>query len=286
MYHEIFHPAVYSADPQRYSNDCSRKVGERGLSLPLISLGFYHYFGMLDPYAQMKEVVLCAFDHGIFHFDNADCYGPPNGEAERNLGKIISQHLRAYRDELVVATKGGFDSFLGPNGEGGSRKHLMAAIDNSLRNLGLDYVDIYYHHVQDLTTPLEETADALADIVKRGKALYIGISNYDDQRAEQLISLLEQKGVPPILGQYQYNMLHREIEKKTLPMLRRHGMGAAAYVPLAQGFLTDRYLKGNIKITPRADQMDFALPDSFSDDIIRNLQSLNEIAAGRHQTLA
>ncbi len=286
MYSPIFYEQVYSPPDSRYDSMLVRKAGGSGLSLPAISLGFYHFFGKLDPYEPMRKIVRTAFENGIFHFDLADCYGPPNGEAEYNLGRILKQDFLPYRDELVIATKAGFDIFLGPNGEGGSRKHLTAALDRSLRNLGLDYVDIFYHHIEDPATPLEETADTLASFVRQGKALYIGISNYSQENAGKLIALLKERHCPVRMNQCRYNMLHREIEEELIPKMAQEGVGIAAYTPLAQGLLSDKYISGDYDLASRKDNIDFEMSKEIPEKMRRGLQKLNELAQQRGQTLA
>lgn len=286
MYSPIFYETPYAPTQERYTNMVFRKAGKSGLSLPAVSLGLYHFFGNLDPYEQMRKTVRAAFEHGIFHLDVADCYGPPNGEAEYNLGRIIRQDFLPYRDELVIATKAGFDSFLGPNGEGGSRKHLTAAMDRSLKNLGLEYVDVFYHHVEDPSTPLEETAEALAGLVRQGKALYIGISNYSYDSTKRILELLRQQNCPVILNQCRYNMLHSEIEQDTIPLMAEYGVGIAAYVPLAQGLLSQKYINQDYDLASRKDSIDFEQSQHLSEDARKQLRALNEIAYSRGQTLA
>lgn len=286
MYSPIFYDTPFCPQQSRYEQMVFRKAGKSGLSLPALSLGLYHFFGNLDPYEQMRKTVRTAFENGIFHLDVADCYGPPNGEAEYHLGRIIRQDFRPYRDELVIATKAGFDSFLGPNGEGGSRKHLTASINRSLKNLGLDYVDVFYHHVEDPATSLEETAETLASFVRQGKALYIGISNYSFENSRKILKLLEEEKCPVVLNQCRYNLMHREIERDVIPLMEEHGVGIAAYVPLAQGLLSGKYAAGSYDLATRKDSIDFEMSGRIPEQVQKQLKSLNEIAQNRGQTLA
>ncbi len=230
-------------------------------------------------------MVLGAFDLGITHFDLANVYGPPAGSAEKNFGRILKKDLKGYRDEIIVSTKAGHQMWPGPYGEWGSRKYLIAGLDQSLKRMKLDYVDIFYHHRPDLDTPLEETMGALADIVKSGKALYVGISKYSPEMTEEAIRILADMGVPLLIHQTRYNMFDREPEEGLYDLLQREGVGAIPYSPLAQGILTDRYLKG-IPEDSRAAARAFLKPETITPELMAKINSLNEMALARGQTLA
>ena len=234
---------MYHASPERYDTMPYKRCGNSGLLLPAISLGFWHNFGSVDDYSNMQGIVHRAFDRGVTHFDLANNYGPPPGEAERNFGKILANDMQAYRDEIIVSTKAGYYMWPGPYGEWGSRKYLLSSIDQSLKRMGLEYVDIFYSHRPDPNTPLEETMTALDHIVRSGKALYVGISSYDANQSRQAFEILNRLGTPCLIHQPKYSMLVRWVEQGLLDVLDEYGVGCIAFSPLAQGLLTDRYLK-------------------------------------------
>lgn len=278
---------VYSADPDRYDNGMKyRRCGRSGIILPEISLGLWQNFGDTAPLERSRQMILHAFDKGICHFDLANNYGPSYGSAEATFGKVMSSDLRPYRDELFISTKAGYDMWPGPYGNLGSRKYLMSSLDQSLKRMNLDYVDIFYSHRFDPDTPLEETMQALVDIVRSGKALYAGISNYPADAAEFAYSYLRSHDVPCLLHQLKYNMLHRVPEDEgLLGQAAAEGSGFIAFSPLAQGLLTDRYLKG-IPEGSRAAK-DFSLKkDSITTDLLDRLGKLDRMAAERGQSLA
>lgn len=278
---------VYSADPDRYDNGMKyRRCGRSGIILPEISLGLWQNFGDTAPLERSRQMILHAFDKGICHFDLANNYGPSYGSAEATFGKVMSSDLRPYRDELFISTKAGYDMWPGPYGNLGSRKYLMSSLDQSLKRMNLDYVDIFYSHRFDPDTPLEETMQALVDIVRSGKALYAGISNYPADAAEFAYSYLKNHDVPCLLHQLKYNMLHRVPEDEgLLEQAAAEGSGFIAFSPLAQGLLTDRYLKG-IPEGSRAAK-DFSLKkDSITTDLLDRLGKLDRMAAERGQSLA
>lgn len=278
---------MYKAKSDRYNNMEFRKCGNSGIQLPLVSLGMWHNFGTNDDYNNMKEMCFTAFDAGITHFDLANNYGPVPGSAEANLGKIMSSELTAYRDELIISTKAGYDMWDGPYGSWGSRKHLISSLDQSLKRLGLDYVDIFYHHRPDENTPLEETMQTLADIVRSGKALYVGISNYSDEQTAQAVKMLKEHGCPLLINQRRYSMLDRTIENDGLKEhAYEHGVGIIAFSPLAQGLLTDKYLNGIPDDSRIRRDGRFLRPEHLTEDLVRRLQALNNLAMQRGQTLA
>jgi L-glyceraldehyde 3-phosphate reductase len=277
---------VYSAAQDRYDKMPVRRSGHSGLQLPILSLGLWRGFGSLADYDNSRKTVLTAFDHGIFHFDLANNYGPKPGTAEETFGKIMDQDLRPYRDELIVTTKAGFDMWPGPYGHFDSKKTLVSSLDQSLKRMHLDYVDIFYSHRPDPNTKFEETADALAGIVQSGKALYIGISNYDTKESAQMGKLLNERHVPFVLNQFSYNMLNQEAETTgLLDEMERLDAGLIAYGPLAEGLLSDRYLNG-IPDTFPVHRTNKFLFDKGSDKLVEKLNQLNQIAENRGQTLA
>ncbi len=236
---------MYGADKKRYEKMKYQSCGRSGLKLPLVSLGLWHNFGDTGMYSNMKRMCFTAFDNGITHFDLANNYGPIPGRAEENFGKIMSEELYPYRDELIISTKAGYDMWEGPYGRGGSRKYLISSLDQSLRRMGLEYVDIFYHHCMDKSTPIEESMSALADIVRSGKALYVGISNYDGESMRRASDILNELKCPFIINQNPYNIFNRGIEKNgLLDAAAERGIGVIAFSPLAQGMLTDRYIDG------------------------------------------
>lgn len=276
---------MYVPNADRYDAMEYRRCGQSGVLLPEISLGFWHNFGENHDETRGLEIVHYAFDHGICHFDLANNYGPPNGAAEERFGRYMKQSLHTHRDEMFIATKAGHPMWPGPYGDWGSRKSLVASLDQSLRRMNLDYVDIYYTHRYDPTTPLEETMQALVDIVRSGKALYVGLSKYPEDAARKAYHYLESHNVHCILYQGRYNMLTRQPEEVIIPQAHKNGTGFIAFSPLAQGLLTDRYLQG-IPEGSRMTQSNFLRPEALTDELQGKLRQLNTVAAGRGQTLA
>lgn len=278
---------MYIASDTRYEKMVYRRCGESGLLLPAVSLGLWHNFGDTGVYAKMEEMCFTAFNHGITHFDLANNYGPKPGSAECNFGKILKEHFAPYRDEMIISTKAGYDMWEGPYGNWGSRKYLIASIDQSLKRMGLEYVDIFYHHRMDPATPLEETMGALAQIVASGKALYVGLSNYDGKTLEQAAAILDELHVPFIINQNRYNMFDREIEKNGLKEASGAlGKGIICFSPLAQGMLSNRYLYGIPEDSRVRTDGRFLQESRIDKPTIEKIQKLNEIAKGRDQTLA
>ena len=277
---------MYMASEARYDNMLYQRCGKSGVMLPFLSLGLWHNFGEESSYSNAREMVLGAFDRGITYFDIANNYGPPPGSAEECFGKIVKKDLASYRDELFIATKAGYRHWPGPYGEWGSKKNLIASCDNSLRRLGLDYVDLFYHHRPDRNTPIEETIEALEQIVCSGKALYVGISNYDSVLTEAVLTAMEAKGIHCLVHQVNYNMFERRPEGKLFPTLEKHGVGAAAYMCLAQGILTDRYFDGVKEGSRAAGKSVFLNKEQVTEDKVSTAKKLNEIAAQRGQSLA
>lgn len=277
----------YKANEGRYEAAEYRKCGESGLRLPAVSLGLWHNFGDSADLANMRRMCFTAFDRGITHFDLANNYGPAPGSAERNFGRILSRDLRAYRDELIVSTKAGYLMWPGPYGDGGSRKYLMASLDASLRRMGLDYVDIFYHHRMDRETPLAETMGALADIVRSGKALYIGLSNYDGETMRQAAALLGELRCPFVINQNRYSILDRGIEKNgLLESAIAEEKGVVIFSPLAQGLLTGRYLGGIPEDSRVRTDGRFLKESALTPEMLRKLRLLDGVAKLRGQTLA
>jgi len=277
---------VYSADNNRYETMKYRRCGRSGLKLPEISLGFWHNFGGIDCYETGRETVLSAFDSGVCHFDLANNYGPPPGSAEITFGRILKENLLPYRDEIIISTKAGYGMWQGPYGEWGSRKYLVSSLDASLKRMGLDYVDIFYSHRPDPDTPVEETMGALADIVKQGKALYAGISNYNAEQSKQAADALRSSGVPCLIHQASYSMLNRWIEDGLLDILDKEGIGCICFSPLAQGLLTDRYLNGGIPDGSRASKNGFLKKASITLELLKKLNAFNDIAKEGGRTLS
>lgn len=275
----------YSASPSRYDKMIYRRCGRSGLDLPAISLGLWHNFGHDRPYATSRAIVRRAFDLGITHFDLANNYGPPYGSAEENFGRMLATDLRAYRDELIISTKAGYDMWPGPYGEWGSRKYLLASLDQSLRRMGLDYVDIFYSHRFDPRTPLEETMGALHSAVQQGKALYVGISSYSPEQTVTAARILRDLGTPLLIHQPSYSMLNRWIEDGLLDVLEAEGVGCIGFSPLAQGLLTDRYLRG-IPEGSRASRGTSLSPDLLTEETLAKVRALTAIAQRRGQSLA
>lgn len=277
----------YMAKESRYDTMQYNRCGASGLKLPMVSLGFWHNFGDTGHYDNMKAMCRTAFDNGITHFDLANNYGPAYGSAERNLGQILRDDFSAYRDELLISTKAGYDMWPGPYGNWGSRKYLIASLDASLKRLGLDYVDIFYHHRMDPETPLEETMGALDSIVKSGKALYVGLSNYDGPTLERACAILNDLKCPFIINQNRYSIFDRTIEKNGLKeTANRLGKGIIAFSPLAQGLLTDRYLHGIPADSRVRTDGRFLKESALTEEKLAQIRALNEIAAARGQTLA
>lgn len=279
---------VYSANPDRYNTSMQyRRCGKSGIVLPAVSLGLWHNFGDVDTLADSRKKILYAFDQGITHFDLANNYGPSFGSAEETFGTVMKKDLRPYRAEMIISTKAGHSMWPGPYGDGGSRKNLMTSIDQSLQRMNLDYVDIFYSHRYDPETPLEETLQALVDIVRQGKALYAGISKYPQHLAEQAYDYLAERDVPCLIYQGRYNILDRAVETEgILDQAARRGAGFIAFSPLAQGLLTNRYLDGNIPSDSRIARGGYLKKESLTSDMVARISALNEIAAGRGQTLA
>ncbi len=263
-----------------------RRCGRSGILLPEISLGLWHNFGSVDRYENYLPIALEAFDAGITHFDLANNYGPEPGSAETNFGRILREHLGPYRDELIISTKAGYLMWPGPYGEWGSRKYLMASLDQSLHRMGLDYVDIFYSHRPDPDTPLEETMGALTDIHRQGKALYVGISNYDDEQTRRALEILKRNGTPCLIHQAKYSMFVRQPEAGLMDTLEREGVGLIAYSPLAQGMLTDRYLRGIPADSRAAKPTGFLQRGEVTEQRLKQIGELNAIATRRGQTLA
>jgi L-glyceraldehyde 3-phosphate reductase len=276
---------TYLPASDRYDHMPYRRCGRSGLRLPEISLGLWQNFGDESPVDEQRAIIFRAFDLGVTHFDLANNYGPPYGSAEANFGAIVRSDLRSYRDELIISTKAGYDMWPGPYGEWGSRKYLLASLDQSLARLGLDYVDIFYSHRLDPETPLEETMGALDTAVRSGKALYAGISSYSADRTSEAAAILRQMGTPLLIHQPSYSMLNRWIEGGLLDVLGREGIGCIAFSPLAQGLLTGKYLNG-IPAGSRASRGDSLSADQVSNENLAHVRALNEIARARGQSLA
>ena len=277
----------YVADEKRYDDMVYKKCGKSGLYLPAVSFGLWQNFGEETPLDLQKKKIFKAFDLGITHFDLANNYGrPADGSAEENFGRILKSDLMKYRDEMIISTKAGYDMWAGPYGNGGSRKYLMASLDQSLKRMGLDYVDIFYHHKPDSDTPLEETMQTLADIVRQGKAFYVGISNYKKEEAEKAVKMLKEMKVPCLINQIRYNMFERWCEEGLLDVLDREGTGCICYSPLAQGALSNKYLK-EIPKDSRAMREGTTIADRYlSEKQIEIVRELNKIAEERRQSLA
>ena len=277
---------LYIVSKNRYSSMRYNRCGKSGLLLPAVSLGLWHNFGSVDDFENAREIIHAAFDAGITHFDLANNYGPEPGSAEKNFGKILKQDMKSYRDEMIISTKAGYLMWEGPYGEWGSRKYLLASLDQSLQRMSLEYVDIFYSHRPDPDTPLEETMGALDHAVKQGKALYAGISNYPAPLARKAAELLEQMGTPCLIHQPRYSMLDRWVEDGLLDVLENKGMGCIAFSPLAQGMLTDKYLKGIPADSRAANPHGFLQKSAITSDRIGQLTQLNELAVERGQSLA
>jgi L-glyceraldehyde 3-phosphate reductase len=276
----------YVAAENRYESMKYRRTGKSGLLLPELSLGLWHNFGDVDSFRNQRAILRRAFDLGITHFDLANNYGPPYGSAESNFGKHFKKDWAGYRDELIISTKAGYDMWPGPYGEWGSRKYLLASLDQSLDRMGLDYVDIFYSHRFDPHTPLEETMGALASAVRQGKALYVGISSYDPEQTRQAKAILDDMGVPLLIHQPRYSMFDRRAEQGLFDVLGMFGVGSIVFSPLAQGMLTDRYLSGTAPKGSRAARNFYLKNDAITDEYLEHARALNQIAAARGQSLA
>lgn len=276
---------MYIANENRYDNMTYNRSGRTGLKLPAMSLGMWHNFGSGSSYDNMKDIVLTSFDLGITHFDLANNYGPVPGSAEENFGKMLATDLKPYRDELVISTKAGYTMWPGPYGDWGSKKYLVSSLDQSLKRMGLDYVDIFYHHRMDPETPLWETMDALAGIVRSGKALYVALSNYSPEKLAEASAMLKEMGVPCLIHQHRYSMLDRKNEE-LIPVIEEAGMGSIAFCPLAQGLLTDKYLNGIPADSRAAGKSVFLNENAITVDVVAKVSKLNDIAKERGQSLA
>ena len=278
---------MYQADEKRYEEMKYNRCGASGLQLPAVSLGLWHNFGSNGNFDNMQDMCHTAFDHGITHFDLANNYGPVPGSAEENFGRILAKGLGRYRDELIISTKAGYDMWPGPYGNWGSKKYLVASLDQSLKRMGLDYVDIFYHHRPDPNTPLEETVRALDGIVKSGKALYVGISNYNKEQTIAAAELFKELGTPFIINQRKYSMFVRDIEKDGLKdYAAAHGIGIITFSPLAQGLLTDRYLHGIPEDSRVRTDGRFLKEAAIVEETLKKVRALNDLASQRGQTLA
>lgn len=277
----------YTPNESRFQQMPYRRCGESGIQLPAISLGLWHNFGFVDDFQNSKDIIFTAFDNGITHFDLANNYGPPPGSAEENFGKILKENFSGnLRDELIISSKAGYLMWPGPYGEWGSRKYLISSLDQSLKRLQLDYVDIFYHHRPDPNTPLEESMQALDSIVRSGKALYVGISNYQADEAKKAIKILKDLGTPCLIHQPKYSMFDRWVEDGLLEVLEEKGVGCIPFSPLAQGLLTDKYLKGIPEESRAAKEHGFLKTEHITPEVIQKVAQLNALAEARNQTLA
>lgn len=276
----------YEPAAERYEQMRYKYCGNSGLQLPQISLGLWHNFGSVDDFSVATDIVKFAFDHGITHFDLANNYGPEPGSAERNFGRILKANFHGYRDEMIVSSKAGHEMWAGPYGGNSSRKNLMASVNQSLRRTGLEYFDIFYTHRYDGVTPVEETVQALIDIVRQGKSLYVGISKYPPRQARMAYELLRQAGVPCLVSQYRYNLFDRGVETESLPLAAEFGSGFVAFSPLAQGLLTDKYLHGIPENSRAARTSGFLQRSQVTPEKVETARQLNVIACRRGQTLA
>ena len=277
---------TYTASEDRYNKMQYRRCGKSGIMLPLISLGLWHNFGDRDDFDNARSILRTAFDNGITHFDLANNYGPPYGTAEKNFGKIFKEDFKQYRDELLISTKAGWDMWPGPYGNFGSRKYLIASLDQSLQRMGLDYVDIFYHHRPDPDTPLEETMGALDQIVRQGKALYVGVSQYSADETDRAAEILKKLETPFLIHQPRYNMLDRWVENGLLDTLEREGVGSIVFSPLEQGILTSKYLDGIPADSRAAIEGGYLDKDKITPALVEKLKKLNSLAETRGQSLA
>ncbi|MCI7262152.1 MAG: L-glyceraldehyde 3-phosphate reductase [Clostridiaceae bacterium] len=277
---------MYTPNPSRYETMQFDRCGNSGILLPKLAFGLWQNFGSGNTMDRMKELIFTAFDLGIVHLDLANNYGPVRGAAEENFGKILKDDLMPYRDELIITTKAGYDMWPGPYGNWGSRKYLTASLDQSLKRMGLDYVDIFYHHRPDYETPVEETAQALTDLVRSGKALYIGLSNYDNEQVKKILPILKENKTPCLINQNRYNLLERKVEDGFLDIMEEFGSGLISFSPLAQGMLTDKYLNG-IPTDSRAAHQGTSIAERYINDKNRaKVSRLNDVANERGQSLA
>lgn len=276
----------YQAAENRYENMQYRRCGKSGIKLSLLSLGLWHNFGDRDNFENARNILRTAFDNGITHFDLANNYGPPYGSAEKNFGKIFKEDFKRYRDELIISTKAGWDMWPGPYGNFGSRKYLIASLDQSLKRMGLEYVDIFYHHRPDPDTPLEETMGALDQIVRQGKALYVGVSQYNAQDTLKAAEILKSLGTPFLIHQPRYNMMDRWVEDGLLDTLEEIGIGSIVFSPLEQGILTSKYLHGIPEDSRAATEGSYLDKSQITDGLVKKIQELNKVAESRGQSLA
>ncbi len=277
----------YTANSSRYQSMEYRRCGKSGLKLPAVSLGLWHNFGDVDVLENFRNTLKTAFDHGVTHFDLANNYGPPAGSAEENFGRILHEDFKSYRDELIISTKAGYYMWEGPYGEWGSKKYLISSLDQSLKRMKLDYVDIFYHHRPDPDTPLEETMAALDLIVRQGKALYVGISNYHPKEAAEAFKILKELGTPCLIHQPKYSLFERWVEEEgLLDLLEKEGVGCIPFSPLAQGLLTDKYLKGIPEDSRIAKGVGFLKESNLTEEKLNQIRKLNDIAQQRGQKLA
>lgn len=277
----------YTPNPDRYKTMEYRRCGRSGLKLPLLSLGLWHNFGHVDVLENARAMLRLAFDSGITHFDLANNYGPPYGSAEENFGRILKKDFQGYRDELIISSKAGYDMWEGPYGNWGSKKYLVASLDQSLKRMGLDYVDIFYHHRPDPETPLEETMGALDLIVRQGKALYVGLSNYHPQEAAQALEILRRLGTPCLIHQPKYSMFERWVEEEgLLDLLEQEGVGCIPFSPLAQGMLTNKYLGGIPADSRAAKEHGYLQQEALTEEILTKIRQLHQLAEQRQQSLA
>ena len=276
----------YTASERRYDKMQYRRCGKSGIKLPLLSLGLWHNFGDNDDFENARTILRTAFDNGITHFDLANNYGPPYGSAEKNFGKIFQEDFKKYRDELIISTKAGWDMWPGPYGNFGSRKYLIASLDQSLKRMGLEYVDIFYHHRPDPETPLEETMGALDQIVRQGKALYVGISQYNAEDTARAAKILKDLGTPFLIHQPRYNMMDRWVEDGLLDTLETVGLGSIVFSPLEQGILTSKYLHGIPEDSRAATEGSYLDKSQITEEVVDQIQKLNEVADSRGQSLA
>jgi L-glyceraldehyde 3-phosphate reductase len=277
---------TYLPSSERYNKMQYRRCGKSGIKLPAISLGLWHNFGHVDVMENFRKILHLAFDSGITHFDLANNYGPPPGSAETNFGKILKEDFGGYRDEMIISSKAGYTMWDGPYGDWGSKKYLVSSLDQSLKRMGLDYVDIFYHHRPDPETPLEETMSALDLIVRQGKALYVGISNYNAKEADEAIAILKRLGTPCLIHQPKYSMFVRDAEAGLLDVLEKDGVGCIPFSPLAQGLLTNKYLHGIPEDSRAAKSTGFLQTSQVTDEVIGKIKNLNTLAEQRGQTLA
>ncbi len=282
----IYKGQIYIPNKDRYQKMTYRRTGNSGLFLPAISIGLWHNFGFENNFENATDILKTAFDYGVTHFDLANNYGPPYGSAESNFGKIFEHNFRSYRDELIISTKAGWDMWPGPYGDHGSRKYLIASLDQSLKRMGLDYVDIFYHHRPDPETPLEETMGALDQIVRQGKAIYVGISQYSAEETKKAAKILKKLGTPCLIHQPRYNMMERWVEDGLLDTLGKKGIGAIAFSPLKQGILTNKYLKGFPKDSRAVKDGRYLKVDQIDKEVLSKVKKLNAIANTRDQSLA